>query len=151
MQRTLIVVLALLVLTACGPPHIEQPIGSARSADPAELLGVWRVATRDEPANSVLRMDAGGFELSRGEQSVLGSWDASHDTLVADVWGYAGADAGGADWLVGIRPYAVGDGEWHILSDDGARVATMRREPTGEESSSDEAPDLPELGRLARS
>ncbi|PYG01959.1 hypothetical protein SAMN05216184_101424 [Georgenia satyanarayanai] len=120
--------LALAVASGCvsGP---ERPIAPEDAADPAELVGLWRVRGAGEPRDTWLRMEAGAFQLWRGAGFDDGGWDASRSTIVATAWGHVGEDHGAgardADWLLGAHTYRVTEDGWQLLDDDGDPVATM--------------------------
>lgn len=125
--RTILAVATAAGLAACGP-GAERPIGQGRSADPVELVGLWRVHAEAEDDDTWLRLDADEFQLWRGAGFVDGGWDASESTLVATAWGRVGEGGTGdlePGWLVGTHTYRRTDEGWELLDDDGEPLATM--------------------------
>lgn len=145
--------LAVMLVAACGP-DVEPPIGHGYSADPVELIGLWRVEADGEPDETWLRMEAGSFQLWRGAGFDDGNWDASETHLVATTWGHVGEDHGvlGAEWLDGTHAVRRTEDGWQLLTDDGEPIATMTvdgaPEPIG--SASDDYAQPPELTDDAR-
>lgn len=155
-RRTVVVTaLAVTLVSGCGA-RAEPPIGHEYAADPAELVGLWRVKGAGEVRDTWLRMEAGAFQLWRGAGFDDGSWDASQSTIVATAWGHVGEDHGPGsrdmDWLLGAHTYRVTEDGWQLLDDDGEPVATMTVDgaPAPIRSASDVFAEAPDVGEEER-
>lgn len=147
--RTAVLLAVALTAASCGPSP-ENPIGVGYSADPVELVGLWRVQADGEGRDTWLRMAPGEFQLWRGAGFVDGGWDASENVLVATAWGHVGEDAGPGsvevDWLTGAHTFRLTEDGWQVLA-DGEPVATMRVDgaPDPIASASDTYAQAPEV------
>lgn len=130
---------ALLLLTACGgadtdPPASPDPSSTSPSADPIELVDLWRVSGADgEESDTWLRLDAGELVLWRDCGHLTGSWNASGTAFLATISTSSGAcaDAGEmatADWLASAWSYEATETGWQLLDREGSPVAELTQD-----------------------
>ena len=139
MRRTMWVAvggLALLLATVLSlggcASATTDPGDSGTSADPADLVGLWRVRDAAEPDRTWLRLDAGEYQLWRDCDGFLdGAWNATTQTLLIGVpFGAAGGCAdeltdGAIGWLNDARSYRADADGWELLDADGAVTARL--------------------------
>lgn len=109
-------------------PASPAPSAADAGADPLELMGTWRVseADGDEPGTAV-RIEPGGFEISRSCGTVLGSWVADDTELRATVTGWAQTcdPPSLARWIEDAASYELSPDGLTLRSDDGDRLALL--------------------------
>jgi heat shock protein HslJ len=111
--------------TASASP---ESTATATGADPLELMGTWHVSQGegDEPG-TVVRIEAGGFEISRDCGPVQGSWVANGTEMRAAVTGWAQTCDSPAQvsWLEDAASYELSAEGLTLRSDDGRELALL--------------------------
>ena len=142
--------LAVLLLAGCSgvdirdmtpePGDTTAPLVAEHGADPAELVGRWRVRdARGAGRNTWLRLVAGAWTVEGSCGLVSGGWAASPWSFIAAPPSVADGRCGldGPEWLMSAASHRPSDDGWELLGQDGTVVARLLGEDPASEDSRD--------------